>query len=243
MPKLNQIIAVVNGKKTEAQKALTQIYRKSDNTELFNGLSRTYKPKDDDGDRFPDENKPVITTVEQSVVEFKDVMTGLLDVVATQDYSNGDAKADVVVDGEVILPQVPVTYLLFLEKQLVNFENFVSKLPTLDAAETWSYDDNTGMYVSEVNRTLKTKKVLQSKVLYEATDKHPAQIEKWNEDVVIGEWLNKKVSGAISAKDRKVLVEKVKRLQDAVKFAREQANSVDVQNVEVGSKIFNYLLG
>lgn len=243
MPKLNQIVAVVNGKKSEALKALTQIYRRCEVGDLFNGLTRQYKPKDDDGERYPDENKGVVTTVDQTVAEFKEVMTGLLDVVATQDYNNGDAKADVTVDGTVILKDVPVTYLLFLEKQLLNLENFVSKLPTLDVAEKWTMDENSGVYKSEVNRTLKTKKVLQSKVLYEATDKHPAQIEKWNEDVVIGEWLNTKMSGAISQKDRKTLVEKVKRLQDAVKFAREQANSIDVQDVKVGEKIFNYLLG
>jgi hypothetical protein len=243
MPKLNQIVAVVNGKKSEAQKALTDIYRKCGAPELFSGLTRTYKPKDDDGERFPDENKNVVYTVEQALEDFQEVMTGLMDVIATQDYNNGDAKADVVVDGNVVLEQVPVTYLLFLEKQLTDLHTFVSKLPTLDVAEKWNRDENTGMYVSEINRTLKTKKVLQSKVLYEATENHPAQIEKWNEDVVIGEWLNTKLSGAFSGKDRKVLVERVKKLQDAVKFARETANSMEVDQVKVGEKIFNYLLG
>ena len=35
---------------------------------------------------------------------------------------------------------VPVTYLLFLEKQLVDLHTFVKKLPVLDASETWVFD-------------------------------------------------------------------------------------------------------
>lgn len=243
MPKLNQIIAVVNGKKTEAQKALTEIYRKCGAQELFNGLTRTYKPKDEEGETYPDESKPVIYTTEQAVVDFKEIMSGLMDVIATQDYNNGDAKADIVVDGEKVLEQVPVTYLLFLEKQLTDLHTFVSKLPVLDVAESWTYDENKDVYVSGVVKTNKTKKILQHKVLYEATKEHPANIQTWNEDIVVGEWSTTKLSGAISTKDRKKLVERVKKLQDAVKFARETANSMEVENVTVGDKIFNYLLG
>jgi hypothetical protein len=37
MTKLNQIIAVANGKKTGSQKSLTDIYQKLNKTELFSG--------------------------------------------------------------------------------------------------------------------------------------------------------------------------------------------------------------
>jgi len=35
---------------------------------------------------------------------------------------------------------VPATYLLFLEKQLTDLHTLVSKLPVLDASETWVFD-------------------------------------------------------------------------------------------------------
>lgn len=241
MAKLNQIVAVVNGKKTEAAKALTEVYRKCGVNELFIGLNRTYRANDEEGETFPDENKAVTYTADKAVEDFQEVMGGLLDVIATQDYANGEAKADVVVDGVVVVPQAPVTYLLFLEKQLVDLHTFVSKLPVLDVAESWVKDDNRDVYVAAPNKTNKTKKTLQFKVLYEATPVHPAQIEKWNEDCVVGSWTNTKFSGAMPAKQRKELVERVKKLQDAVKFSREVANSIEVKNVKVSDKVFNYI--
>lgn len=242
MPKLNQIVAVVNGKKTEAQKALTNVYRKCDQVEIFNGLHRTYRPLDEEGETFPNESKPVQFTVDQALEESKEILKGLFDVIATQDYNNGEAKADVVVDGNTVLEGVPVTYLLFLEKQLTDINTFFSKLPTLDIGESWVKDENKGFYVGNTYETGKTKKVLQHKVLYDATKEHPAQVEKWTEDVKVGIWLNQKFSGAMPVVEKKKLLEKTRKLQDAVKFARETANNMEVQNVLVGDKIFNYLL-
>lgn len=238
--KLNQIVAVVSGKKTEVKNALTALYQRL-KPDLFNGLVRTYAPRDEDGETYPNENKPVTLNTTQVVDEFKENMGTLLDVVATQDYNNGDAKADVIVDGKVVLSQVPVTYLLFLEKQLVDFETFVGKLPTLDVGENWRFDDNKDLYVGDVTKSNKTKKELRFKVLYEATTQHPAQIEKWNEDVTVGEWSSTKLSTAMPAKDKKALVVKLKKLQDAVKYAREQANSMEVDQVKVAESVFAYL--
>ena len=242
MPKLNQIVAIVNGKKTEAQKALTEVHRKSSKPELFNGLYRTYKPLDEDGETFPDESKAVEYTVQQALQESQEILTNLFDIIATQDYNNGNAVADIVVDSNVILKDVPVTYLLFLEKQLTDLNTFVSKLPTLDVGESWVLDPNKDLYVGSKYDTHKTKKVLQHKVLYEATKEHPAQVEKWTEDARVGTWTNQKLSGAMSVSEKKNMLEKLKKLQDAVKFARETANNTEVRMVSVGNQIFNYLM-
>lgn len=242
MPKLNQIVAVVNGKKTEAEKALTEVHRKCTKPELFNGLHRTYRPLDEDGETFPDESKPVEYTTDQALEDSRNILTGLFDVIATQDYSNGAAVADVIVDDNAILENVPVTYLLFLEKQLTSLNTFIAKLPTLDVGENWTKDSNRDLYVGSQYDTHKTKKVLQHKVLYEATKEHPAQVEKWTEDTRVGTWINQKSSGSMPLVEKRVLLEKVKKLQDAVKFARETANSVEVAPVKVGDKVFNYLM-
>jgi hypothetical protein len=37
------------------------------------------------------------------------------------------------------------------------------------------------------------------------------------------------------------LVERVRTLQEAVKFAREEANGLEVAEQKVGEKLFNYL--
>lgn len=241
MVKLNQIIAVVSGKKTEALQALTAVHRKCAKAELFNGLHRNYRALDEDGEVFPDEDKPVQYTVKSALADCQEIMSGFFDVVATQEYANCSAKADVEVDGQVVLSQVPVSYLLFLEKQMTDFKTLVSGLPVLENGEQWNVDPNGELYVGAPYETNKLKKVLQHKILYEATPTHPAQIEKWTEDTTVGKWKAVKYSGAMPLSDKNKLVDKVKKLIDAVKFARENANSVEVNQVKVGSDLFNYL--
>ena len=68
MPKLNQIIAITAGKKSAAQKALTEAYQQFQKSALLEGLSRTYKPCDDEGERLPPEGKQVETYTEDVVV-------------------------------------------------------------------------------------------------------------------------------------------------------------------------------
>src|SRR5689334_20705797 len=132
MPKLNQIIAVSAGKKSQAQKAITEAYQSLQKPALLDGISRTYKPKDDEGEQLPAEKKQVQLRVKDATRAVTATLTELFDIVATQDDANCRAKANVVVDGRTIVSDVPVTTLLFIEKQLVDIHTFVEKLPALD---------------------------------------------------------------------------------------------------------------
>lgn len=242
MAKLNQIIAVVNGLKTETKKSLTALHRQSNSVDIFNGLSRTYKAFDEEGEQFPDENKEVQFTVNGALTSLSDVLTNMFDTVLTQDTTNCQAKADIVVGETTIAKDVPVTYLMFLEKQLNDISTFVESLPVLDFGTKWEFNENLGLHSSQPTLTNRTKKVMNHKVLYEATKEHPAQIEKWNEDVAVGQWETTKFSGAISNVDKSKITMRVKELQKAVKFARESANSIDVVESKIGKDIFEYLL-
>jgi hypothetical protein len=147
----------------------------------------------------------------------------------------------VIVDGKPLLRDVPVTYLLFLEKQLVDLHTFVKKLPVLDASETWALDPSADCFATEPVQTVKTKKVPRNHVKAEATDKHPAQVEVYHEDVVVGYWKTVKFSGALPAKRVNELLDRVERLQQAVKFAREEANNQAVEEQKVGRTVLSYL--
>ena len=151
------------------------------------------------------------------------------------------AKADVVVDGQALLKDVPVAYLLFLEKQLVDLHTFVRKLPVLDASESWEYDSSADCYATEPVQTVRTKKIPRNHVKAEATEKHPAQVEVYHEDVVVGYWRTIKFSGALPAKRVSTLLERVEKLQQAVKFAREEANNTEAVDKHVGDRVFGYL--
>lgn len=243
MPKLNQIIALTAGKKSQAHKTITDVYQNLQKTGQLDGISRTYKPKDDEGEQFPPEKKLVQVKVRDSIRSVTAALTELFDIVATQDAANCVAKANVVVDGTTIVKDVPVTTLLFLEKQLVDIQTFVEKLPTLDPAEAWNYSPDADYYASEPYQTTKTKKTLKNHVKAEATKEHPAQVETYTEDVIVGYWTTLKFSGAIPAKERNELLDRVRKLQEAVKIAREEANGLEVEAKKIAGPLLQYIFG
>lgn len=238
---LNKLIAIESGVKTGTKRKETDLYHRLQKTALLNGITRTYQPKDEDGDKLPSETTLVQVKTEEVLKELSAELTRLFDVTLTKEVGNSQAKADVVVDGKTLLKQVPVTYLLFLEKQLVDINTFVSKLPTLDPASEWNYDDNNDVWLTAPVQTVRTKKVPRNWVKAEATEKHPAQVEIFHEDVIVGTWTKIDSSGAIPAKRKTELLSRVEKLITAVKFAREEANSLTVEDQHAGEKVFNYL--
>jgi hypothetical protein len=241
--KLNQIIAIEKGTKSRTLADLTQAHHALQKPALLAGIARNYTPKDDAGEQLPPESTRVQVRAEEMVSDTAEILSKLFDVTATKDWANCTAKADVVVDGKTILQGVPVSYLLFLEKQLVDIHTFVKKLPTLDPSETWKFDHGQNCYATEPVGTVKTKKVPKNHVKAEATDKHPAQVEVYHEDVLVGTWKTIKYSGAMPASRVNDILERVEKFQEAVKFAREEANSVVAPEVKTGEKVFKYLLG
>jgi hypothetical protein len=240
--KLNQIIAVEKGVKAKAQQELTAAHHDVQKPALLSGIARTYQPKDEEGEQLPPESTRVQLKVEQVLKSTAATLTRLFDVTAAKDWANCGARADITVDGRVLVPAVPVSYLLFLEKQLTDLHTFVRKLPVLDAAESWTPDPSTDAWKTEPVRTIRTKKVPRNHVKAEATEKHPAQVEVYYEDVPVGYWTTVKFSGALPARRVNELLERVEKLQQAVKFAREEANGAEVIDQRVGDAVFGYLL-
>lgn len=241
MPKLNQIIAIQNGRKTQAKEALTQAYHQLQKPDLLSGISRTYKPKDESGEPQPPESKLVQLKVDDVISRVTRELTELFDIVATQDFANCSAKADIKVDGKTLVAGVPVTHLLFLEKQMTDLQTFIEKLPVLDAGERWGFDAAQDCYASEPFQTTRTKKVPKSHIKYEATKEHPAQVEMYFEDVTAGTWTTVKFSGAIPANEKNRLLERVRALSDSIKEAREAANGMDVEKKQIGDVLLGYI--
>jgi len=241
--KLNQLIAVEKGVKAKSHQDLTAAHHGLQKPALLAGISRTYQPKDEEGEQLPPESTRVQVKSEDVLRDTAATLTRLFDVTATKDWSNCAARADVTVEGRTLLRDVPVAYLLFLEKQLADLGAFVRKLPVLDAAESWSVDPSTDSWKTEQVRTVRTKKVPRNHVKAEATDKHPAQVEVYYEDIPVGYWTTVKFSGALPARRVNELLDRVEKLQQAVKFAREEANGIEVTDQKVGDVVFGYLFG
>jgi hypothetical protein len=242
VPKLNQIIAVEKSVKSRSVQELAQAHHDVQKPALLAGIARTYQPKDEEGEQLPPESTRVQVQAEDILRTTAATLTRLFDVTATKDWANRTAAADVVVDGTVLEPQVPVPYLLFLEKQLTELHGFVRKLPVLDASESWNLDPSSDAWKTDPVRTIRTKKVPRNHVKAEATEEHPAQVEVYYEDVPVGYWTTVKFSGALPARRVNELLERVEKLQQAVKYAREEANGAEVTDQRVGEAIFGYLL-
>lgn len=241
--KLNQVIAIANGEKSRKQKVFSQMYQMLGQPALFDGIAKTYEPKDEEGDIFPREDKNVQMTVERAIEESVQVLKDMYNIIATNDIGNCDAKADVKVNNTVVLKDVPVTHLIFLEKQLEDIATFITAFPVLDPAEEWEFSDDNNCWKSEPRKTTKTKKVPKNHVLAEATSNHPAQVQVFTEDVVIGYWTTIKMSGCYQAKKKVELIEKVRSLSKAVKMAREEANSVEIAKSDFGNKVLDFIFG
>lgn len=239
--KLNQIIAVANGKKASVDKVVTEIYHQIQKDDQFKGLSRVYSPLEEDGETIPSENKLPQLNVLDCIDNAAKAWTDLFDVVATQDTANTVAKADVLLDGVPVLKNVPVTHLLFLEKQLVDVQTFVSKLPVLDPADKWEFDSKVNYYRTDITKTNRSIKKPYAFVKAPATDKHPAQVDVMVEDKKVGEWELTKFSSCLDAKYKREVLDRVKLLIEAIKVAREEANLIEVTRVDEGGKIFDYL--
>jgi hypothetical protein len=239
--KLNQIIAVEKGVKSKSYAEFTEAHHAVQKQALLSGISRTYQPKDEEGEQLPPESTRVQIKAEDILRQATANLTRLFDVTATKDWANCEARADVTVDGGTLLTGVPVSYLLFLEKQLTDLHTFVRKLPVLDAAESWSHDPSTDAWKTEPARTNRTKKVLRNHVKAEATAQHPAQVEVYYEDVSVGVWTTTKFSGALPAQRVNEMAERVEKLATAVKFAREEANGHEATDRHVGEAVFGYL--
>ena len=240
-PKLNQVLAIEKGVKSRVLATVTSVYHDIQKPVRMNGLHKTYEPLNEDGLRYPPESQKVAVRANDVLKTARRALEELFDVTAQKDWANRDANASVVVDGETILEAVPVTYLLFLEKQLNDIKNLVGKVPVLDDSEEWTFDSAAGVHKAQPVRTTRTQKVHKPIVLYDATEEHPAQTQMVTVDEVVGNWTTQKQSGALTRDRKDQLVERVERLTEAVKFARETANDTEAKKQSVGSKVFDYL--
>jgi hypothetical protein len=241
--KLSQVLASEKLLKTNGYPRITQIYKTFQKASLFDGHSKTYRPKDEGDETLPPEKRVVQEHAADLLKEVVAYMVKLTDHEAAKDYANCSAKADVVLGGEVLISQAPATLLLFLEKQLRDLRAEVSKMPTLDAGQDWSYDDAIRMYKTPLVQNHKTKKIPTVIKKFDPTEHQPGQAEIFHEDRVVGYWETVNLSSAISASTQHLYLERIDALTEAVKHARSQVNETPAPEVTIGKKFFDYVFG
>lgn len=242
MAKLNQVIAIEKGIKSRVYAGLTELNKAVQKPELFNGFNKSYRKIDDAGEDLPAESKRVQFSTKTVFEAVERGLTELMTVTARKDWTNCVAAGHIMIDGQMLVSAVPVSYLLFLEKQLNDLRTLVSSMPTLDIAEDWTKDPDSGLYKTLPTSTHRTKKIEEPLVLVQPTKEHPAQVKVMTRDVITGYWDTVKHSGAMPRTDKDALLERIEKLAIAVKEAREGANMEDEEPVpKVANAIFGYL--
>lgn len=238
--RLSQVLAVEKGIKQKLNTEGGELHKANQKADSFNGMVRKYEKSAEDGEDLPSEHKKVVSSAKDNIRKFATLWADLVDVTATKDFGNMQATGKMELgDGTL---EVPVPHLIWMEKQLDDLKTFLDNLPELAQDRDWTFDENKGLYKSEAVKTSRTKKVPKVIVMYEATDKHPAQVQLQNEDIVAGFWETTHLSGAIGRTEKKELLEKVEKFRNSVKQAREEANTVSVTRKYLGSILVEHLL-
>jgi hypothetical protein len=251
MTKLHQILAIERGAKQDADRdvgiAVRGLGVEGEQSPLT-GLVKTYEPRDEGGDELPGEYRHVQIRAERDVLpSIARAMTRHLDVKFTREAASAQAKADIRVDGRVLVPDVPVGYLLGLEESLENLAALVKKLPALDPSEEWHWDEARGCYATEPKQTARKLRVPQVQVLQQPQvidgKAFEGQYRPYETEVPVGNWTTVKLSGALPFDTIQAVYRRVRKVADAVKMAREHANSIDVTDRKAGEALFEYILG
>lgn len=243
MPRLHQLLPVEKSVKETTDKALNEARFGLGNGNALNGFSKDYRPKDEGGDRLPSESKRVQYKAADILALVGENLIRLFDITATKEWANTAARADVKIGENVLVHDAPVTYLLFLEKQIGVMKSVIDSLPTLDPAVEWNLDSNTGLQKSAPVEVVRNRKTTKPVVLYEATERHPAQVKEVSEDVLAGYWTTVQFSGALPATQVRAMQDRLVQLREAVLHAREQANSVEAPEQNPGRAVVGFVFG
>jgi hypothetical protein len=248
--KLHELLAVEGDLEGAFKKILKEsVVTFEKKGEHFIGMDKTLQMFDDARAHEEDayrEVKALVTTAQAKLDYTTDYGVRYLDAVLQKERTNQEAKADIEIDGTVIASDLPATFLLGLETRLKWVRELYEKVPTHTPGIEWIPDADMGAGVfrtKEPRHRHKTEKTMKHKVLYDATEEHPAQLETWSEDIPIGKFTETLWSGMLSPAEKSAKLGRIDKLLRAVKKARQRANAVDVVDVTIGKELFNYIEG
>lgn len=249
---LHQLIAVQRGVDEETAKtlgAVKHLLAIGGDQDPLTGLSRVYRPVAEDGEQLPPQARRVQITAAELITRVGESMTKMFDVKFAREEGNCNAKADVKVDGQSLLMDVPVGYLMFLEAQLTKIVELIDQIPTLNPADDWSDQApglRDGVWQSAERTTAVPKRVPQVQVLSPAQvidgQKFDPQVRPYETEVTVGWWTTVKYSGQMDPKVQQEMRARAIKVQEAVRKAREQANRLETSE-RSAEPLLGYIFG
>jgi hypothetical protein len=246
MAKLHELLAV----ESDLEGTYNRILKETGTNFLkhpdrYFGKHQRVESFDENAPKESDVHKEMDDTINGKLKYSQKSVVRYLDAVLQKERTNQEARSDLVVDGTIIAKDVPATFLLGLETKLKKVRTHLYEtIPTLQPGVKWEKDSSFGDDVYRMvnsEEKFRTKKVMKNHVISPATDKHPAQVNVYNEDekvarVIIDTWC-----GMISSAEKSQKLNKVDKLIRAVKKARQKANTTEVVNMTIGKELFDFI--
>ena len=247
-PQLHEVLAVENDLKNAAKKIIeetTKVFKEKPN--LFIGVERRLKMNEES--RVNEEEAQfqytkLETTVNEKLKYTCASIVKAINATMQKECTNQNAKADIIVDGNTLIKNVPATMLLSLEKELQSIRNLYNQIPTLQISLDWEKDVNSGNDIYKLSKpevTNRTEKKLKHQIIVPGTKEHPAQVEKWTVDEVIGKYTKTIKCGMLTSARKSILIGRIDKLIRAVKKARTRANQEEVKKVTIGKELLGFI--
>jgi len=246
--KLHELLAVEGDREAAYKTAVdlaTAVF--SIQPHAFLGSIRSVALFDESEPQLSDEISVLDRTVSEVLDATQREIADYFNISFMKDSGNQTAVANLVVDGVTIVEDAPVTWLLGMESKLKAIRKFLGSIPVLQAGQDWVIDPlhaKPDVYkIANPEESYRTRKEIQHKVLYDATDSHPAQIESWNDTINTGIIKKTNWSGMWAPARKNELLKRLDLLTAAVKQARQRANSSSVTEDRRTDAVTDYLFG
>ena len=246
MPKLHELLPVegdLSGAYDKVLQETSDNFRK--HPDRYQGSQKRVELFDADAPDEAPEYKNMDDTVHNKLDYTSEHIIRYFDCVLQKEATNQNATGDIIIDGVSIAENVPATFLLGLESKLTKVRNVVYRfIPTLQPGIHWEKDETQGPNVYKrkyPEENFRTKKVRKNHIKAPATDKHPAQVEVFTEDEKVARIIKDVWCGMPSSAEKSEILKRLDTLIQAVKKARQRANSEEVVKATIGKKLFDFI--
>jgi len=244
MSRLHQVLAVEADLEGKYRRICEETIKTFGKSEMFRGSHRKLVSFAENAPEWPEENSELTTTVDERLEYTAGPIVSYFDALLQKEATNQDAVADLVVNGVLIGTALPATFLLGLESRLKYVRKVYESIPTLAVGTKWELAPEKGKDIYAMTypeEKLKSELTFKSQVLVEPTEHHPAQIEKWQEQMPVGKFVKNVWCGMITSSQKSALLQNIDDLLKGVKMARQQANSVEVKKLSIGAGIVSFI--
>jgi len=249
MSKLHEVLAVEQGLKKTAKNVISEAaITFSKKHERFSGFEKNYKSTvAGDGWEAEEaivERQELTTTVHDKLVYVFGHIARNIDCMASKDATNQEARADIIVDEEVLVTGVPVTTLLSLEDEIARWRDMILQVPTLASGQAWEEAADLGSHIYRLKhpeKKVRNRKKLENHRVAAATKEHPEQVQTYSSESPVGFFTTERISGALTVAGKSAILDRVDNLFRAVKKARQRANSTTVIKKDISGAMVGFI--